>query len=355
MATPRVLSVRRSAAVLFAVLGSLALLPAIGHADPSLTIEQVQARVDALYQQAEVATERAHDAQLEVSQTKDHLAKVQDRLDAQKAELDTLNQAMADYAVAVYTTGGVDPTLQVMLSSDPEDVLARARSLDQVSRIEDASYRQAEVARVALAQTQAEVDQQLAHLKQVEAKLADQEQAVKDRLAEAKQLLANLKEKERQRLAALQAQRAAAAAEASRDAVRNVPAPAPTTTTTSSSGSGRASVAVSYALAQVGDAYVFGAAGPDAFDCSGLMMAAWAQAGVYLPHSAAAQYSVTTRVSTSDLQPGDLVFFYSGVSHVGMYVGGGTFVHAANPGDGVVAESLFTDYWMSVLVGAGRV
>lgn len=352
MATPRVVSVRRSAAVLFAVLGSLALLPAVGHADPNLTIDQVQARVDALYEQAEVATEKAHDAALEVAQTKDHLAKVQHRLDAQKAELATLDQAMADYAVAVYTTGGVDPTLQVMLSSDPEDVLARARSLDQVSRIEDASYRQAEAARVALAQTQAEVDQELAHLKLVESRLADQEQAVKDRLAEAKQLLANLKEEERQRLEALQAQRAQAAADASRDAIRNVPAP---TTTSSSSGSGRASVAVAYALAQVGDSYVFGAAGPDAFDCSGLMMAAWGQAGVYLPHSAAAQYSVTTRVSTSDLQPGDLVFFYGGVSHVGMYVGGGTFVHAANPSDGVVAEPLFTSYWMSVLVGAGRV
>lgn len=353
MATPRVVSVRRSAAVLFAVLGSLALLPAVGHADPNLTIDQVQARVDALYQQAEVATERAHDAAIEVAKTKDHLAAVQHRLDAQKAELDRLNQAMAAYAVAVYTTGGVDPTLQVMLSSDPEDVLARARSLDQVSRIEDAAYRQAEAARLALAQTQAEVDQELAHLKQVEARLADQEQAVKDRLAEAKQLLANLKEKERQRLEALQAQRAQAAAQASRDAIRNVPAPS--TSSSTSSGSGRASVAIAYALAQVGDSYVFGASGPDAFDCSGLTMAAWAQAGVYLPHSASAQYGVTTRVSTSDIQPGDLVFFYSGVSHVGIYVGGGTFVHAANPGDGVVADSLFSSYWMSVLVGVGRV
>lgn len=351
MATPRLLSARLAAAVLFAICVSIGLLPAVGHADPDLTIEEVQARVDRLYEEAEVATERAHDARLEVNQTKQRLATVQDRLADQKDALAELDAAAADYAVAVYTTGGVDPTLQVLLSADPEDVLGRARSLDQVSRIQDAAFRQAEAARIALAQTQAEVDQELAHLEQVEQRLAAQEQAANDRLADARQLLADLEEEERQRLAALQARRAAAAAEASRDAVRSLQQSVPTST---GSGSGRAGTAVAYAMAQIGDAYVYGAAGPDAFDCSGLTMAAWAQAGVYLPHSAAAQYGVTSRVSTSSLQPGDLLFFYSGISHVGIYVGGGTFVHAANPGDGVLAESL-AGYWSGVLVGAGRV
>ena len=99
--------------------------------------------------------------------------------------------------------------------------------------------------------------------------------------------------------------------------------------------SGRAGAAVQYALAQVGDAYVYGAAGPSAFDCSGLMMAAWAQAGVSLPHSSSAQMSSGSPVSQSQLQPGDLVFYYSPVSHVGMYIGNGQIVHAANPSSGV--------------------
>ncbi|MDH4160843.1 MAG: NlpC/P60 family protein [Actinomycetota bacterium] len=350
MATRRVLSVRRAAAVLTVTLVSLAFLPSIGHADPQLTISEVQARVDHLYEEAEAATERAHEARIEVQATRDHLARVQKRLSEQRAELAELDQAMADYAITVYTSGGIDPTLQVMLSANPEDVLARSRSLDQVSRIQDAALRDAEVARVAMAQTQAEVDQDLARLKDQMAKLADSRQEANARLAEARKLLSSLKAEERARLAALQEQRAAASAQASRDAVRSIPTP-----TTSGSSSGRAGSAVSYALAQVGKPYVFGAAGPSSFDCSGLTMAAWAQAGVYLPHAASQQYAATARVSTSSLQPGDLVFFYSDIHHVGIYVGGGTFVHAANPGDGVVADQLFSSYWMSVFVGAGRV
>ena len=89
--------------------------------------------------------------------------------------------------------------------------------------------------------------------------------------------------------------------------------------------------AVQYALAQVGDAYVYGATGPSAFDCSGLTMMAWAQAGVGLPHSSSAQMGSGTPVSQSQLQPGDLVFYYSPVSHVGIYIGNGQIVHAANP------------------------
>ena len=93
--------------------------------------------------------------------------------------------------------------------------------------------------------------------------------------------------------------------------------------------------AVAYAKAQVGKAYVFGAAGPSAFDCSGLTMAAWSQAGVSLPHSSSAQYSSGRHISESELQPGDLVFYYSPISHVGMYIGNGQIVNAENPSAGV--------------------
>jgi cell wall-associated NlpC family hydrolase len=104
--------------------------------------------------------------------------------------------------------------------------------------------------------------------------------------------------------------------------------------------SGNAGAAVGYAMAQVGDAYVYGASGPSAFDCSGLTSMAWAAAGVSLPHSSSAQYSSGPHVSASDLQPGDLVFYYSPISHVGMYIGNGMIVHAANPGSGVTTAPL---------------
>jgi cell wall-associated NlpC family hydrolase len=106
--------------------------------------------------------------------------------------------------------------------------------------------------------------------------------------------------------------------------------------------SGRAAAAVNYALAQVGDSYVYGAAGPNAFDCSGLTMMAWAQAGVGLPHSSSAQQGSGTPVSSSSLQPGDLVFYYSPVSHVAIYIGGGRIVHAANPSTGVAVAGVFS-------------
>ncbi len=106
--------------------------------------------------------------------------------------------------------------------------------------------------------------------------------------------------------------------------------------------SGRASAAVNYALAQVGKPYVYGASGPNSYDCSGLTMASWAQAGVSLPHSSSAQQGYGSPVSSSDLQPGDLVFYYQPVSHVGIYIGNGTIVHAANPNDGVTTAGVFS-------------
>jgi len=107
------------------------------------------------------------------------------------------------------------------------------------------------------------------------------------------------------------------------------------TVTPTAAVSGNAAGAVQYALAQVGKAYVYGAAGPSAYDCSGLTMAAWGSAGVSLPHSSSAQMGYGTPVSISALQPGDLVFYYSPVSHVAMYIGNGMIVHAANPSQGV--------------------
>ncbi|HET7387874.1 MAG TPA: NlpC/P60 family protein [Nocardioidaceae bacterium] len=106
--------------------------------------------------------------------------------------------------------------------------------------------------------------------------------------------------------------------------------------------SGRAGAAVSYALAQVGDAYSYGATGPNAFDCSGLTMMAWAQAGVALPHSSSAQMSSGPSVPQGQLAPGDLVFYYSPVSHVGIYIGNGQIVNAENPSTGVRVTGVFS-------------
>jgi len=113
-----------------------------------------------------------------------------------------------------------------------------------------------------------------------------------------------------------------------------------------------AQVAVDTAMAQIGDPYVWAAAGPDAFDCSGLTQYAYAAAGISLPHSSSMQSQMGTPVSRSELQPGDLVFFYSPVSHVGMYIGNGQMVHASTSGQPVQVASIDS---MGSYSGARRV
>jgi cell wall-associated NlpC family hydrolase len=341
--------------VLGVLLGTAALVPTASYADPNLTIAQAQQRVNALYDEASAATERYHTAQYKVDQTRQDLSRVRKQLSAQRDQVATLDQQMSDYAAALYSTGGLDPTLQIMLAEDPASFLSQAGALDQVARTQDAAFRDAQTARLQLAQTQAVVDDKLASLQQLQAQAAKEKQTVDAKLADAQQVLSSLKAAQRARLAALEAQRAQAAADSSRNQLASVPAPSPSTTASAGPVSGRAGTAVAFARAQVGKPYVFGAAGPSAFDCSGLTMAAWGQAGVYLAHSASVQYGQTSRVSQSDIQPGDLVFFYGGLEHVGIYVGGGLFVHAANPSEGVRVDSLFSSYWQSVLVGIGRV
>jgi cell wall-associated NlpC family hydrolase len=114
-----------------------------------------------------------------------------------------------------------------------------------------------------------------------------------------------------------------------------------------------AALAIAYARAQLGKPYAWGGAGPDSFDCSGLVMMAWEQAGVYFPHLAQDQYDLTLRIPLSDLLPGDLVFFGTptDVYHVGLYIGGGNMIDAPETGEDVSISSI---YWTNLL-GAGRV
>jgi cell wall-associated NlpC family hydrolase len=122
------------------------------------------------------------------------------------------------------------------------------------------------------------------------------------------------------------------------------PSPSPTPSPPpSGGGSGAGAVAVRYAMAQVGKPYCYGGAGPSCFDCSGLTMRAWGQAGISLPHSAAAQYGVGRHVSASELQPGDLIFYYQPISHVSMYIGNGQRVSATHTGDYVRVQSVGSD------------
>ena len=284
------------------------------YADPD--IDSVQSKVDTLYQQAEQASERYNDARLQMTQARTRLKALQADLDRQQAKVDSVRTQVASAVVAQYQGQALGSTTQVVLSDNPDAFLDQLTTVSEYNDQQSQMMADFAVQAKQLEMRQAAAQRELTRIAATKKQLGKEKAEIDAKVAKAKGLLGTLKE------------RAAATATASRSNDRaTAPASVP--------ASGRAGAAVRYAMAQVGDAYVYGAAGPDAYDCSGLTMMAWQQAGVSLPHSSSAQMSSGTPVSQSELQPGDLVFYYSPVSHVGMYIGNGQIVHAANPNSGV--------------------
>jgi cell wall-associated NlpC family hydrolase len=149
-------------------------------------------------------------------------------------------------------------------------------------------------------------------------------------------VLAKLTEEERQRIAAEEAK----ARQEAQAAAENAGTTETSTTETVAGGSSKGATALSFAKSQLGKPYRYASAGPNAYDCSGLTSAAWSKVGVSLPRTSQSQIGVGRSVSKSELQPGDLVFYYSGISHVGLYAGNGQIVHAPRPGKSVEYAAL---------------
>jgi len=284
-------------------------------ADPS--IGDVQTRVDNLYHQAEQASERYNAARIDLRQAHSHLTALQYDLDRQSQKVDDIREEVVANVVAEYQGSPLSEAGQVVLADDPEAFLGQLTTISQYSADRSAKVDELSVEVDGLEMRQDELSREVSGIAKTKERLAHERATIREKAADAKKLLSRLKTEARE----------AREARASRSESRVAP--------TSAAVSGSAGAAVSYALAQVGDAYVYGAAGPSAFDCSGLTMAAWGSAGVSLPHSSSAQMGYGTPVSISALQPGDLVFYYSPVSHVAMYIGNGMIVHAANPSQGV--------------------
>lgn len=344
----------RSVGVLLA-LGALVasgVLVTPAHAAPDL--QQVRMKVMDLESKAESATERFNESRNELQDVRRQLDALKAKVKRERREMREILGAVDDLARAAYTSGGLDTSLQVLLSEDPNEFLAQAAALDAVQRGQASALRKTATARLRLAQSEAAVLDKEARAKDLRGRMKEAKEEANDRLAEAERVLANLEEKERRRLARL--------AREEREAARAAALAAQAELNSSSSagggftGSGRAAKAVMYALSQVGDRYVAAAAGPNSFDCSGLTMTAWRQAGVSLPHYSRSQYSVTRRVPLSQAQAGDLVFYFGrGAHHVGMYIGNGKMVHAANPREGVVVTNVLGPWYSSRFSGIGRV
>jgi Cell wall-associated hydrolases (invasion-associated proteins) len=288
------------------------------HATPKPTKDQVKAQVDQYNEQAEVATEKLNGAKEKQQTLQKQVNNLQDQVARQQAEVSSMQGALGQLASSQYRSGGIDPTVQLMLSSNPDEFLAKAASSDQVSAQQADALRRLQEQQRVLDQQKSEAAATLAELDRNTGQLRQGKSVMQSRLHEAQALLNTLTAQER---AALDAEDVRASRGAERVDLGNLPA-----------AHGYASVAVQAALSARGSAYVSGAEGPSTFDCSGLMQWAYARAGVSLPRIASAQGTVGTRVpSLSQAQPGDLIIYYGG-AHVGMYIGNGMVVHAPRPG-----------------------
>lgn len=373
MRTRRVVLATLVAGTLIVGLGS----QATSSAAPRKDLNQVAAQVRDLQMKAEAAAERARGAQSKLNGISSQLDSIQNRADRERAELRISMSTIDDIARAAYASGGVDPTLEVLMAEDPAEFLAQAAVMGQLEQTQVAQLRQAQTSRLRLAQTEAEISDRESDAEQVRNEMASANDEAAAQLSAAEDVLASLQEEERQRLAKLAEERrqqqlaeAAAAAKAAQEQAAN-DASRPTGSDSSSdessgndpaesgggfSGGSRAQVAIQYALAQVGDPYSFSANPPSSWDCSKLTSWAWAQAGVSLTAISYAQWDQVQRIPVSDIQPGDLVFYFgSGAHHVGMYIGGGKMVHAANPSDGVEIADFLGPWYGDRFSGVGRV
>ncbi|MEU0964226.1 NlpC/P60 family protein [Streptomyces sp. NPDC005917] len=291
---------------------------------------EVKSRVDKLYQEAEQATERFNGAKEKQDKLQKEISALQDSVARGQEELNRLRDGIGSMATAQYRSGGLDPSLQLFLSADPDDYLDKAATLDQLSGQQVETLKKIQAKQRELAQERAEATAKLKDLAATRTELGAKKKEVQAKLAEAQKLLNSLTAAEKAALAAEQDR-------ASRSAGERV------NLGNDTSATGRAAAAFAAARTRLGTPYVYGATGPSSFDCSGLTSWAYAQAGVSIPRTSESQTTIGTRIySTSGLQVGDLVFFFNDLHHVGLYAGNGQILHAPRTGTVVRYESMST-------------
>jgi cell wall-associated NlpC family hydrolase len=307
-------------------------LPGAASADPqtATTPEQAAQLVADADHQLEVVTEQVNEAREVLALQQLSAAAARQEVEAAEAQLGTLDGQIRQVARSAYTGGAEDglATLDLLMTSDSaEDFVSSLAMLDQIAGHTTGVLDDVSVAAEQARQAQADADAAEAAAEQTLDDLAAQEDRLESDIADYHRQYSQLTAAQQQQVQQAQAAHSGQAV-----------APAAVARPVAASGSAQA--AVDTALAQVGDAYVWGASGPNAFDCSGLTQYAYAAAGVSLPHSSRIQSQMGTAVSRAELQPGDLIFYYSPVSHVAMYIGNGQMVHASTAGQPVKVVSI---------------
>ena len=311
--------------LLAALLAPLTLLAGGSGSPASAAPSQakLEAQLEQLNRQADQLVEEYDQSRLALARVRKIRDAMRQQADGAEQNLKTLRASLGARAAAAYVQGAGNTLAAVLDSDDPASAIDRVQVLELL-----ASHDGDLLDRLALAG------------KAYDSRKRDLADAERQAAAEVDRLDAKKAEVERAAARTRELLRQLKARSAASPSPTASPAPSPPP---SGGGSGAGAIAVRYALAQVGKAYCYGGAGPGCFDCSGLTMRAWGQAGISLPHSSAAQYGVGRHVSASELQPGDLVFYYSPISHVSIYIGNGQRVSATHTGDYVRVQSLGSD------------
>jgi cell wall-associated NlpC family hydrolase len=313
-------TVRTAATIALAGAATATAFDGTGYAEPNLTPAQVKAKVDKLYQEAEVATEKYNGAKEKAEGAEERLRALRDEAARKTDKLNSARDALGSMAAAQYRDGGLDPALQLALSGDPDRYLEGAEFVERAGTRQAASVASVRGQLREIEQLRGAAHIELASLRSRQAELKRHKKTITGKLDAARRLLTQLPTEERTG----DVERASrSTGSGARDGL--------TAAGTAQAPNSRAAAAVSYASSKLGSPYVWGATGPDAFDCSGLMQAAYRSAGISLPRTTYAQIDTGRRVARSELLPGDLVFFYSAISHVGIYIGNGQMIHAPNP------------------------
>jgi len=360
-------SIRRSLRIAALGLASVALsallvLPAslLAAAGPPLTVPEARNLIKQLQTNAAGIDQQYTDVKEQIKAGRAQLRLKRADVQAQTQKVERLKLQVGQIALAQFQNRNLDTAARLFVTTDTEGFLSQISTVQKVSENQNSALQDYQQAQANLAALQHSAETDLAALGEKEKQIKSLTAASDKKLDQAKQVLAKLTADQQKQLAEAE-KKATAKANAEARAATKAPAKtnadsrattkapakanaedrraatkAPRDSTRSSvTGTSKGAKALAYAKAQLGEPYARSGAGPSSWDCSGLTMMAWGSVGVSLPHSSRQQFSRGRSVAKSDLQLGDLVFFYSDISHVGLYAGNGQVIHAPRPGKSV--------------------